>query len=354
MKREFVHELRIGRTVFANGALAQVPSEVERLGATRALLITTRSAAQAAEGVADALGATIVDRIDEVAQHVPAHLARAAIERTDAADVDLVICLGGGSAVGLAKAIAKERGVAILAVPTTYSGSEMTPIWGITEDGRKLTGRDWNVQPATVIYDPELTVSMPADLTAVSALNAMAHCVEAAYSPGVSPITAALAAEATGTIARGLGPCLADPADLDARSDLLYGAWLAGACLANTSMGIHHKLAHVLGGTFGTPHGETHAALLSHTVAFNEEAAGAAFDGIREALGTDHVAGAIWDLVSSSGAPISIAQVGFPDGSVETVVEAVLASPPANPEPITEAGIRALVQAAMAGRRPTL
>ncbi|MDF1506490.1 iron-containing alcohol dehydrogenase, partial [Roseisolibacter sp. H3M3-2] len=195
---------------------------------------------------------------------------------------DPLLAVGGGSAVGVAKAVALAGGPPVAAVPTTYSGSEMTPIWGLTRDGAKETGRDERVRPRAVLYDPLTTLDLPARVTGPSALNAAAHCVEALYAPDAGPVTALLAAEGLRAIAGALPGVLRAPADVAGRTALLYGAWLAGLALGASTMGVHHKLCHVLGGSFGLPHAETHAVVLPHAAAFN---AGAAPEALRAAAG---------------------------------------------------------------------
>lgn len=250
----FVHDhLRMPRVVFAPGALERVADETAALGGTRVLVVAAAHAACARRRVEEALGRRIAAVVDEVVQHVPANVAARAIEAADRSKADVAVCIGGGSATGLGKAVALERGLPLLAVPTTYAGSEMTDIWGLTEGQHKRTGRDERVRPRTVVYDPELTVSMPSAATATSGMNALAHCVEAAYAADASPIVRLLAVEGVRALADALPRCVAQPSDLDARSRALYGAWLAGMTLGDASMGIHHKLCHVLGGAYRLP-----------------------------------------------------------------------------------------------------
>ena len=350
--RDFVHAAAATRVVFGAGALTRVPAEADHLGGDRVLLIRDGAAKAYADELAEGLGDRLVARIDEVVQHVPVEVAAAAAAQARHANVDLVISLGGGSATGLAKAVAKETGLPILAVPTTYAGSEMTPIWGLTEGARKTTGRDPRVLPRTVVYDPVLTVGVPVGVSAASGMNALAHCVEALYAPAASPVTSVLAEEGMRALADALPRVVANPGDLDARGDALYGAWLAGWVLGTAGMGVHHKVCHVLGGAYDLPHGETHSAVLPYATAFNAPYAPEAMARAARALDAAEPAGALWDLAATIGAPTSLAAVGFRREAAGEVAEIVAAAAPENPRPIDREGIRALLLAAYDGTRP--
>ncbi len=242
---------------------------MDAVGLARVLVICGPTHEDLGRRVADLLGDRAVAVLPEARMHVPAEVARRAVELAMATSADGCVAVGGGSAIGLGKAVALQLGLPVVAVPTTYAGSEMTPVWGLTEDGAKRTGRDPRVQPVAVVYDPELTLAMPLDLTATSGLNAVAHAVEGLYAPDGSPVTALMAEEAVRAFAGALPVLAADGADLDARGEALYAAWLCGSVLGATTMGLHHKLCHVLGGTLGLPHAATHAVLLPHVLAFN-------------------------------------------------------------------------------------
>ncbi len=353
----FVHDTPATRVVFGAGARTRVAAELERLGVRRALLVHGAHETAYAEEVGATLGARAVGTFRDVAAHVPVATARAATAAAVEAGADGVVAVGGGSAIGAAKAIALETGLPILALPTTYAGSEMTPIWGLTDGDRKTTGRDPRVRPRTVVYDPELTLTLPADVSAASGMNALAHLVEALYSPGVSPLTVLTAEEGVRALARGLLGVAADPRDLGARSDALYGAWLAGWCLGVSGMGVHHAICHVLGGTWGLPHAETHAVVLPHAAAHNASAAPEALRRVARALADagrpDHSAAAgLWDLARDIGAPTSLAALGFPSGAVAEAAALVVERQPVNPRPVNQESVEALLGAALAGARP--
>jgi maleylacetate reductase len=346
---DFVYDVPASRVVFGTGRIQQVSDEVERLGAERVLLIAGGRAKKYADELAAALGSRVVDRISEVVMHVPAALATAAAERTEQSGADLLVCLGGGSTIGLAKAVALRTRLPILAIPTTYAGSEMTPIWGLTDGGRKTTGRDRTVLPATVVYDPALTTSLPTDISAASGMNALAHLVEGLYAPDASPVTAVLAEEGIRALADALPRMVRAPADLDARACALYGAWLAGWVVGTAGMGLHHKICHVLGGAYNLPHAGTHSAVLPFVTAYNASAAPAAMVRAARALGAQNPARALWELAERIGAPTSLAQVGMDPGRIPEAARLVVETPVTNPRPVDEAAVDKLLRAAYAG-----
>ena len=287
--------------------------------------------------------------------HVPAEVAARAVDAARAADS--VVVVGGGSAIGTAKAVAKDTHLPILAVPTTYAGSEMTPIWGITADRLKTTGHDPHVLPRVVIYDPELTVSLPPELTAASGMNALAHLAEGLYAPQVSPLAVLTAQEGIRALASGLPKAVEDPADIDARAEVTYGAWLAGWTLGTTGMGIHHKICHTLGGTYDLPHAPSHSAVLPYALAANAHAAPAAMAAIEAAFraagrDVDHAPGAMWDLRHQIGATECLSALGFPAEEIDVAADIVVRGRPVNPRPVDHACARAVLAAAYSGDRP--
>lgn len=357
MVDSFVHDVPATRVVFANGAIDQVGHEVERLGCARALLVSGGPESQYAERIETQLGSRVVARFTDVVMHVPVDVAQRALALSVESDADIVIALGGGSSTGMAKAVAKETGLPIVAVPTTYAGSEMTSIWGLTEGSRKTTGRDVRVLPRTVIYDPELTVSLPVSISAASGMNALAHLVEGLYAPGISPISAMQAEEGVRALASSLPRVVADPNDLMARADALYGAWLAGWTLGTTGMGVHHKICHTLGGTYNLPHAPAHSAVIPYATAFNATAAPRAMAAIVRALNAAGIpatcaAEGIWDLATAIGAPTSLREVGFDAVDIDEATAIVVAAQPINPRSVDPDGVRALLLAAYDGTRP--
>ena len=346
----FVHTFLPRRVVFGAGTLDQVAGEVELLGVRRVLVIATRSAQDAADVVEVELGDRFAGRIDGVAQHVPTEVAEDARTKGREVGADGIVAIGGGSAIGLAKAVALTSGPAIVAVPTTYAGSEMTPVWGETAGGSKTTGTDLKVLPRTVVYDPVLSQHLPKKVTAASVANAIAHCVEAVWTPKADPITETTAVEGVRALTAGLNKILADPTDLDARGDLLYGACLGGSALATAGTGLHHKLCHLLGGTYNLPHAETHAAVLPQVAYFNAPAVPKAKARLEEALQTEDLAGGLYDLFTAAEVPTSLRELGLSQEQAKEAAQAF--QPTANPIPVTEELVQEILTRAWAGTRP--
>jgi maleylacetate reductase len=284
--------------------------------------------------------------------HVPIEVAREARQAARELRADCAIAVGGGSTIGLGKAIALESGLPILAIPTTYAGSEMTPIYGITEAALKRTGTDLKVLPRTVIYDPELTLTLPVEMSIVSAINALAHAAEGLYSRDANPITSLLAEEAIAAIGRGVPGVHANGQDIEARSSLLYGAWLAGSVLGTVGMALHHKLCHTLGGTFNLPHAATHTIVLPHALAYNAAAAPGAMQRIGRALGTDSAARGVHELARRHGAPLALRDLGMTLADIDKAAEIASANPYWNPRPVEREAIRSLLQDAFEGATP--
>ncbi len=338
------------RVLFGQGTLARVAEEIERLGCRQALVLTTPPQAEHGEALAARIGARSAGTFAEAAMHTPVEVTDRAIAAFDAAGADCAVSLGGGSTVGLGKAIATRKGIPHIAVPTTYAGSEMTDILGETKDGEKTTRRDPSIRPVTVIYDVDLTLGLPVDLSVKSALNASAHAIEALYAPDANPITSLMSIEALKVIHDAL-PVLKDaPKDINARSKLLYGAWLCSAALGYVSMSLHHKLAHVIGGSFDMPHADTHAILLPHTAGFNAGGTDA-LAPVAEIFGGS-VGGGLWDLAKASGAPLKLADLGLSETDLDRAAEIALKNKYENPRAFDRSDIREILQAAWEGRRP--
>ena len=315
MIRPFTYQALPMRVVFGAGSLANLPDEVVALGLTRVLVLCSPEQEVTGKQVAAALGEKAAGVLAEARMHVPVEVARRARDLAGELGADGCVAVGGGSAIGLGKAIALEHDLPVIAVPTTYAGSEMTPVWGLTEGGAKRTGRDIRVLPRSVVYDPEMTLSLPAGLSATSGMNAIAHAVEGLYAPDATPIVSLMAEEGTRALAAALPRVVADGSDLDARAEAQYGAWLCGAVLAATTMSLHHKLCHTLG---GVP------------------------DPARE----------LWELAGRLGAPRSLAELGMQEDDIPRIAELAVANPYANPRPVTRDGVASLLRAAWAGEPP--
>lgn len=355
MSLAFVYTTRPTRVVFGAGTLNQLADEVRGLGLQRVLVLATPEQRNQGDEIAAKLGPLSAGVYDKAVMHVPVEVARAACAEARRLKIDGTVAVGGGSTTGLAKAIALELGLPILAIPTTYAGSEMTPIWGLTEGGVKKTGRDPKVLPRAVIYDPTLLFSLPPQITGPSGMNAVAHCVEALYAADGNPIVSLMASEGIRAMARSLPKAVEKLTDIDARSDTLYGAWLGGTCLGSVAMALHHKLCHTLGGSFNLPHAEVHTIVLPHAAAYNAPAAPEAMGKVAEALGADkpqQAPGALYDLAKRCGAKLALAEIGMREADLDRAADLAMSSPYPNPRPLERAGIRKLLDDAFHGRRP--
>lgn len=349
--RPFQFETQAMRVRFGAGALSHLAEEAERLGARRALLLTTPQQEALAHRAADLLGPLAAGRFAGATMHTPVAVTERAMEVASGCNADLLIALGGGSTIGLGKAIALRTGLPQLVVPTTYAGSEMTPILGQTEQGRKTTQRRPELQPGTVLYDINLTLSLPPAASVTSGLNAVAHAVEALYAAEANPVTSALAEDGIRSLAEALPRIVAAPREAEARAQALYGAWLCGMCLAQVGMALHHKLCHTLGGSFDLPHAETHSVILPHAIAYNAVAE-EAMVRISRALGGGDPAQAMHELARRLGAPTALRDLGMPEDGIARAAELAAANPYPNPRPITRERIETLLRAAWAGEPP--
>jgi maleylacetate reductase len=331
------------RIVFGAGAArTQLAAEVERLDATRVLVLASTRDEERVAAITAPLGDRVAGTFTAVREHVPLPTAEDARAAAKDVDADALLAIGGGSTVGAAKAVALTARLPIVAVPTTYAGSEVTPVWGLTENGRKTTGTDHAVLPRVVVYDPELVATLPAALAAASGFNAMAHAVEAVWAPGRNPVSTAVAGEAIARLAAGLRT--GDPAEL------LCGAWLGASAFAVTGAGLHHKLCHVLGGTFDLPHARTHAVVLPHVLAFNAAGAPDAVARVARALGTNDAVTGLRALADEHGIPRGLRALGMPEDAIEEAAALTAPVVPAdNPVPVGDGALLRLVRAAWSG-----
>lgn len=352
MIETFTYEALPSRVRFGRGTINEVAAEVALLGARRALVLTTPQQAGAGERIGTLLGPALAGYFSEATMHTPVEVTERALVALRETEADCVVALGGGSTTGLGKALALRTGVSQIVIPTTYAGSEMTPILGETAGGRKTTIRSPDVLPETVLYDVEQTLSLPPMLSATSGINAMAHAVEALYARDRNPIISLMAEDGLRTLSSALPILIHEPANIEARSNALYGAWLCGCCLGAVGMALHHKLCHTLGGSFDLPHAETHTVVLPHAVAYNAPAAPEAMAAICRALGAPDAAQGLFDLVRALGVPLSLAKLGMPESGIETAADIATENPYWNPRPVTRDGIRDLIANAFAGDRP--
>ena len=349
--KPFVYNSLPSRVIFGEGSIAQLPAEIDRLGAKKALVLSTPEQKESVRLISETLGARCAGLYDKAAMHVPFEVAEDARRVASELGADCCVTVGGGSTTGLGKAIALTSTLPILAVPTTYAGSEMTPIYGLTEGGMKKTGRDARVLPKTVIYDPMLTLTLPAALSAASGMNAIAHCVEALYAHDGNPIISLMAEEGIRALSASLPKIKTNMKDANARSDALYGAWLAGVALGAAGMALHHKLCHVLGG-FGLPHAETHSIVLPHAMRYNRDAAPEAMRSIARALGAQDAPGAVWDMEKKLSLPMKLADIGLQESDLERAAKIATEAPYPNPRKVEYGPVFDLLRGAFEGRRP--
>jgi maleylacetate reductase len=348
----FVYEGRPYRVLFGHGTLDRLPEEAARLGCNRLLVLSTPDQRQSAERLAVLLGSRCAAIYSGAHMHTPVDVTEDAMALVETARIDGTIALGGGSTIGLSKAIALRTDLPQIAVPTTYAGSEMTKIIGQTENGEKTTQVTAKVLPETVIYDVDLSLTLPAKLSVTSGINAMAHAVEALYATNTNPIVQLMAEAGIAALFRGLPVIVRLPGDKEARRDALYGAWLSAVCLGQTNMALHHKLCHVLGGSFDLPHAETHTIVLPHVLAYNAPAARDAVEAIERAIGGPGIAGRIYDVARNAGVPVALRDLGMLESGIDRAVELALANSYANPRPLEPVLLRRLIANAWAGLRP--
>lgn len=340
------------RVIFGAGTMGRAEEEVRRLGHDKALVLSTPHQKADADKLADSLGGLAAGVFAGAVMHTPVEVTEKAVEAFRASGATAVVSLGGGSTTGLGKAIAVRTGADQVVIPTTYAGSEMTDILGETAAGEKTTRRSPDIRPETVIYDVDLTLSLPIGLTVTSAMNAIAHAMEAFYAPDRNPVIVLMCRDAMAAFRDGIPQLIDDPQDRAARTKALYAAWCCSTALGYVSMALHHKLAHVFGGSFDTPHAETHAILLPYTTAFNEVAVPDLLRPMAEAFGGGSAGGGLWDFARSVGSPLSLKEIGIKEADLDRAAAIAVKNAYANPRPIDLGSTRELLQAAFEGRRP--
>jgi maleylacetate reductase len=350
--QEFIYSASPMRVVFGAGTVSRVPDELARLGISRALVLATPRQQAALGDIASLTGSRMAGVFGDAVVHTPIAVTKRAMQAVDELRPDGIVAIGAGAATGLSKAIALRTDLPQLILPTSYAGSEMTPVLGETSDGVKTTQSSPKILPEAVIYDVNLTLSMPARFSVLSGLNAMAHAIEALYARDSNPVISLLAQEAIAKLALALPEVSARPNDVGARTNALYGAWLSGVCLGSVGMALHHKLCHTVGALFDLPHAETHAVLLPHTIAYNAPAASDALGRAASALGANDAASGVFELEQRLGMPLSLAEIGMPEDGIDRAAELAVKNPYWNPRAIEQAAIRNLLKRAWSGERP--
>ena len=349
---KFTYNALPGHIIFGAGSLQQLAGEIDRLGCSRVMVLTTPEQKHQGLMVKELIANRWVGEFNQATMHVPTNIVDQAMQLLSSLEADCVVGIGGGSTTGLCKALALRCDLPIVAIPTTYAGSEMTPIWGLTENGIKKTGRDTRVLPTSVIYDPELTLSLPSFISGPSGVNAIAHCVEALYAPNANPITSLIAEEGIRALSASLATVVNEPDNIDARSQALYGAYLAGSALAAVGMSLHHKLCHTLGGSFNLPHAEVHTIILPYATRYNSAAAPTAMQSICRAMDTEDAAQGLYDLNRSIGAKQGLKELGFALSDIEKAADIATKNPYDNPAPVSKEGVIELLTNAYHGVRP--
>ena len=347
----FVYTASPSRVIFGPGASSKLPEELAREGRHAALILSTPQQVGEAERIRDLLGPNAVGIFSEATMHTPTEVTEKALAVAQNLKADCVVAVGGGSTTGLGKAISIRTGLLHICIPTTYAGSEMTPILGETANGRKTTRRDPKILPGVVIYDVDLTMTLPQGLSATSGVNAIAHAVEALYAPDTNPIIKLFAKEGVRALAEALPAIVKESGDVAARSKALYGAWLCGLCLGSTAMSLHHKLCHTVGGSFDLPHAETHTILLPHTIAYNSPAVPAAMRELADALPDsdgDAIEG-LNRLLSKIGVERALQKYGMREEDIDKAAAIAMENRYYNPREVDQAKLRELLRRAWAG-----
>ncbi|WP_426536706.1 maleylacetate reductase [Bradyrhizobium sp. McL0615] len=350
--QDFVYQSAPIRVVFGAGTLRQLPDELSGLGVVSALVLATPRQNDLVESIREMIGERFAGAFTGAVMHTPVEVTERAMETVREVRADCLVAIGGGSTTGLGKAIALRTDLPQIVLPTSYAGSEMTPVVGQTSGGIKTTQSSPKILPEIVIYDVDLTMTMPPKLSATSGINAIAHAVEALYARDRNPVISLMAQEGIRTLAQALPIICAQPNDKTARTDALYGAWLSGICLGAVGMALHHKLCHTLGGSFNLPHAETHTVILPHALAYNASAVPEAMTRIATALGVPDAALGLHALARKLAAPASLREIGMPESGIDQAADLAVKNPYWNPRPIERDAIRELIARAWRGDAP--
>lgn len=352
MQQAFEYQGNPSRIIFGEGSVSRTAEVLSDLGCSRALVLSTPFQNNDAERLASDLGNTAVGVFSEAAMHTPVDVTEKALSITNDLKADCTIAFGGGSTTGLGKAIAYRTDLPQIVIPTTYAGSEVTPILGQTQNGRKTTLKSPSVLPEVVIYDPLESRDLPVAMSVTSGINAIAHAAEALYAKDRNPVSTLMAAEGARALVAALPVIKDDPKNADARSQALYGTWLCGSVLGSVGMALHHKLCHTLGGMFDLPHAETHTVILPHAVAYNAAVVPDLLTPIANALGAEKPGLGLFEFARTLSAPITLKELGMPDDGIDRASDLAVENSYWNPRPIERDLVRRLIEKAYFGEPP--
>lgn len=347
----FEYTAHPARVIFGSGTIKKLPEELTRFKLSRPVILSTPEQTGHAEQVKQVLQGKVAGLFGEATMHTPTDVTERAVHFATSCNADSIVSIGGGSTIGLGKAISIRIGLYHIAIPTTYAGSEVTPILGETADGRKETRSDPKIRPGTVIYDVDYTLTLPVMLSATSGVNAIAHAVEALYACNTNPIISLLAQEGIRALATALPEIMKEPESQTARSTALYGAWLCGTCLGNVGMSLHHKLCHTLGGSFNLPHAQTHTIVLPHALSYNAPKIPKALKRLTEALpgrDGDAVQG-LNVLLSKLKVERGLKAYGMKESDIDEAADIAVSKPYWNPRDVERSAVRELIRRAWAG-----
>lgn len=350
--KPFRYEPNPARVLFGSGRIAELAGAMKELGCSRALALSTAGQARLADLALSHLDSLGAGKFSGAVMHTPVAVSDIAVAQARDLRADCIIAIGGGSTIGLGKAIALRTCLPQIAIPTTYAGSEMTDILGETKDGSKVTQRTLKVLPETVIYDVDLTLDLPVQVSVTSGMNAIAHGVEALYAVDGNPAISLMAGEGIRLLGTSLPVIKSDPRNAEAREQALLGAWYCGLCLGSAAMALHHKICHVLGGMFNLPHAETHGVMLPHTAQYNAMAAPEAMQMVARALGAADAVSGLWTLKRNLLGGMSLASIGMKEDGIDAAAKAATANQYPNPRPVEFAAIRQMIANAYHGAEP--
>lgn len=351
-RKQFITQISAGRVRFGADARYALADEIAALGCQRALILSTASQSSVAEDIIRLCGAAAAGRFSGAVMHTPVEISERATDYAKKINADILVAVGGGSTIGLSKAIALRTGLPQIVLPVTYAGSEATAILGQTENGIKSTLTSPLVKPEVIIYDINLAATLPLKVAIPSAMNALAHAAEGLYARDNSPLSSLMAVEGLRAFRKALPRVVEDPKDPDARGEALYGAWLCGSVLGQVGMALHHKLCHTLGGSFNLPHAETHSVILPHAIHYNAAAVPEMLTPVSEIFANASPGIALYDFAKKMAAPLALRDLGLQASDLDRAVEIALAKPYWNPRPVERKPLREMLQAAWLGERP--